>query len=700
MRLLTELKRRNVVRIGIAYLVGSWLLVQAADLLLDIIGAEDWVLRSVVVLLALGFVPALIFAWAFELTPEGIKKESEIDRTRSITQHTAKKLDIVTIVLLIAAIGLLALDRLIPGLETAPPAPAKTVTGDPGHPAPATPAAASSVRSIAVLPFANRSNQDDDLFFTDGIHDDLLTQLAKVHDLTVISRTSVMEYRDSPKNLKQIGSELDVGTILEGGVQKVGERVRINAQLIDVATDRHLWAETFDRELTAENVFELQSEIARRIVEAVAVELSPEEERLLSEVPTQSLAAYEAYLKAREVFYGANYARSQEEAAQPYLEKAIALDPDYADAYVMLSTIYGQLYWRGIDTSAEMLKKYRDTLDRAMALKPDAPGPLRARANYYYRVENDYRTSLDLLHKAVAGAPGNVDIHGDLGLTLRRLGRFDESIRSFERALELDPANRFYHSILLETMNGARRWQDVIEHSVPLEDADPDDLDIQVTRAWALLNLTGDLKPLERVFERMNLVASTQFTSFSAYVHWLQRDYDGALEVLRGPVWQEVAETPTLGATRRMQIADVLRVTGDTEGAEALYERIARAGDELAGQALQVQVYDGGLAAIAWARLGENDKALDIVNGLVERVPPERDAMLQPDIYYNRAMVRGLAGDEAGAIADLEVALSVDGAFPRTSWDLHYDPNWDFLRDNERFAELATPDNLVRTKGP
>ena len=313
MGLFTELKRRNVIRVGIAYIVGSWLLAQAADLALDVIGAPDIVLRSLVVVLALGFFPAVIFAWAFEMTPEGLKRESEIDPSQSITGHTGKKLNLVTIAMLVAAVGFVAVERYLPGRPAAAPeaVPQQAQLAPAGEKQvviAAEPAAADK-KSIAVLPFANRSNQQDDLFFTDGIHDDLLTQLAKIHDLNVISRTSVMEYRDTKKNLREIGAELNVGTILEGGIQKVGNRVRINAQLIEASTDKHLWAETFDRELTAENIFDIQSEIARKIVLAVAGELTPEEEQLLSEIPTKNLAAYEAYLRAREVYFGANYSR-------------------------------------------------------------------------------------------------------------------------------------------------------------------------------------------------------------------------------------------------------------------------------------------------------------------------------------------------------------------------------------------------------
>jgi len=724
MSLFEELKRRNVIRVAIAYAVGAWLLVQGADLILDLVGAEAWVLRAVAGLLALGFIPAVIFAWAFEITPEGIKKEKDVDRTRSITRDTAKKLDYVTIGLLVGAIALVALDRMLPEQASLPPAGGSEAADQadiagmaPAHPCappskciPAqkgslrqdgTPAAAlPSEKSIAVLPFANRSNQNDDLYFTDGIHDDLLTQLAKIGDLTVISRTSVMEYRDSPKNMKEIAAELNVATILEGGVQKVGNRVRINAQLIEAATDKHLWAETFDRELTAENIFELQSEIARKIVTAVAGQLTPEEEQLLADIPTQNLAAYEAYLRARELFYGANYARSQEAAAQPLLEKAIALDPDYAEAQVLLASIYGQLYWRGIDTSDELLTKYRAMLERAIALNPDSPTALRAQANYHYRVESNYQRSLELLQQAQAAAPGNVDIYGDLGFTLRRLGRWEESIASFQKALQLDPANRFYHGTLLETMGSISQWQAIIDNTVPLADADPDDLDSQLNRAWAQLELTGDLQALKAVFQRMNLVGSSQYVDFSANVYLMLRDADAAIAVLEGPIWTGlVGQSQNVGAYLE-QSATAWRLKGDTNRAARFYEQMVARTDHAMTLGLQDRFYSRLNIAHALARLGRFDEAKVMVEQAEADVPEGRDALLFGTLLERRAMVRALAGDEAGAIEDLKIALRTPAAVPTTAWRLHYHPDWDFFRHNERFNQLATPDNLVLEKSP
>jgi len=654
-----------------------------------------------VAVLALGFLPAVIFAWVFEMTPEGVKKESEIDSSQSITRHTAKKLDLVTIVMVIAVVAFVVAERYLPEKATSgsEPVSQQSQPEETSEPVANTQAGPSSAdeKSIAVLPFANRSKQDDDLFFTDGIHDDLLTQLAKIHDLTVISRTSVMEYRDTSKNMKEIGAELNVGSILEGGIQKVGNRVRINAQLIQVATDKHLWAETFDRELTAENIFDIQSEIARKIVQAIAVELTPEEELLLSEVPTQNLAAYEAYLRAREIFFSANYSRSQEAAARPWLEKAIALDPEYAEAHAQLANIYGRIYWRGIDTSEAFLEKFRGTIKIALELNSKSPSALSASANYYYRVENDYRKSLVLLKQALENAPGDVDLLGDLGVSQRRLGLWQESIASFRKALELDPANRYYKSLMVETMQAAGEWQGILDSTVALDDADPDDLDIQIIRAVAKMNLTGDLEPLERVFDKMNLVDTTHYIKQSARVYWLQRDLDATINVLNDPIWIQDSVSYVFQTNRDYELANAYRLKGETEKAEAHFERVIAVQDEAMNSALQVQVYSGMNIALSMAHLGRFDDALELAAKLVSDTPTERDAMLGGWLLTFQAMIKGLAGDQESAIDDLIIALKTPAALRVTVWDLYYDPNWDFMRDNPRFVELATPPTVIRT---
>ncbi len=682
---------------GIAYAVASWLLVQAADLILDLMGAPDLLLRSLAALLALGFIPVVIFAWAFEMTPEGIKKESEIDRASSTTQVTAKKLDLITIGLLITAIALVAVDRFLPDHSISQEKQLASSSLD--FPAAADDGAVPLVeKSIAVLPFTNRSNSDDDLFFTDGIHDDLLTQLAKIQALKVISRTSVMEYRGTTKNMREIGAELGVTTILEGGIQKIGNRVRINTQLIDVATDRHLWAETFDRELTAENIFEIQSEIAREVVRAVMIKLTPEELESLTVVPTQNLEAYESFLRGREIFYSVNYTAEKERKARPWLEKAVQLDPEYVEALALLSQLYGQLVWRGIDTSPAMLEKYRAILDTAKSLDSRAPSVLLASANYLYRVENNYAQSLVLIEEALQIAPGNAEAWSDRGTNLRRLGRWDESIESYRKSLELDPANRSNKAMMVGTMESINDWEAILAATVSLDDARPDEMDIQLTRARAQYQLTGDIEPIKKALAKMSLEGSTSYLSFSAWVHMMERNPDAAIETLNNPIWMQMSSFNNLASFRHYQLAEAWLLKGNEDMARKYFETIVDRMEEILDSSLQVQSYGGMISALSLARLGRMDEAIALSERLTTEISYERDAMLWGSMMVQQALIRALSGDKKKAVEELRIALATYTALGTTAWDLHYDPIWDFMRDDPGFQELATPATLIRTQ--
>ena len=276
-----ELRRRNVVKVGIAYAVVAWLLVEISSTVLPIFKAPDFVLQVFVYFLMAGLPIALIFAWAFEMTSDGVKRSDEVQPDQSITAKTGSRLNVFIIAVLAIALAYFIIDEIF--IETGAPV---TV--------------ASVGKSIAVLPFDNRSARKDDEFFVDGVHDDILTQLAHISSLKVISRTSVLEYRDTTKNMKTIGEELGVGAILEGGVQRAGDHVRINMQLIDAATDEHLWAETFDRELTAANIFAIQTEIATRVATALRAALTTGERQRINTTPTDNLQAYEAYLLGKQ----------------------------------------------------------------------------------------------------------------------------------------------------------------------------------------------------------------------------------------------------------------------------------------------------------------------------------------------------------------------------------------------------------------
>jgi TolB-like protein/Flp pilus assembly protein TadD len=438
MSLTQELKRRNVFRVAIAYVLLGWAVLQGADFLLDLAEAPGWVIRVFAIAGLVGFPFALFFAWAYELTPEGIKRESEIDRGQSMTPHTGKKLNGVIIGLLLVAIAFLLLDRLWQRDSAATPETAVAVSAEATQAAPPAAAASPGDRSIAVLPLANRSTNPEDAFFAEGMHDELLTHLSRVGSLHVISRTSVMGYANTTKRMPEIGRELGVATILEGGVQRAGDRVRINVQLIDTRTDQHLWAEVYDRELTADNLFEIQSDITRAIAGALRAVLSGAEEASLERKATDNVEAYAHYLRARAT--AATYGRSPqqlEESIASYL-RAIELDPDFAVAWAALSIDYAEQHWTSPEPTREAERSLA-ALRKAEALAPDSEDTLIAAGYYHYWVHKDYAPAIAAFDAALVENPASALALRGRAYTLRRMGRIDEAVEMFQRALALDP---------------------------------------------------------------------------------------------------------------------------------------------------------------------------------------------------------------------------------------------------------------------
>ncbi len=497
-----ELKRRNVIRVGIAYVIVAWLILQFADVVLNNIEAPGWVFQVIMLVLGIGLPLALFFAWAFELTPEGLKKEKDVDRNQSIAPQTGKKLNNTILILMALAIGYLLFDKFSgpaqPGSDHFSQQPASQTTGA-NEKSALTPVEAIaqaqaearptiSRQSIAVLPFANRSNREDDLFFTDGIHDDLLTQLAKIKDLKVISRTSVMEYRDTTKKIPEIAAELGVANILEGGIQRAGDRVRINAQLIDVTRDEHLWAETYDREMTIENLFDIQSNITRAIVAAVKLQLSDEEERTLASLPTDNLEAYEAFLRARASINRADYVEDKFLDALPWAEKAVELDPRFAEGWAILTEIHGQLYWIGHDPSEDRKARAAEALARTLETGPETASAHAAQALWHYRFDRDFRKALEQYDKALALRPGDTAWMVYKALSERRLGLLNEAIATFEQILSIDPANVWAVAQMSNTFRFMNDWDELDQRLDDWILRFPDSADIRSDRIWAYMN--------------------------------------------------------------------------------------------------------------------------------------------------------------------------------------------------------------------
>ncbi len=362
-----ELKRRNVLRMAGLYLVGAWLVVQVAGTVLPMFGAPEWLPRTIVVLVAIGFVPAAIFSWVFELTPQGLKREDDVAPEQSITPQTGRRMDRMIIVVLALALGYFAFDKFVlaPRRETALVASA----------VPNESKSVIDVKSIAVLPFENLSSDKENAYFTDGVQDEILTDLAKIADLKVISRASVMQYKTGvARNLRKISEELGVAHVVEGSVQRAANKVRVNAQLIDARNDAHLWAQTYDRDLA--DVFAIQSEIAKAIADQLQAKLSPNEKKAIEQPPTTDLAAFDLYSRAKSLLLTASFTATSDpdtRKAIELLDEAVKRDPSFFDAYYQLAYAHEYLYAvRGFDHTPARLALAEAAVQAATRLRPDA----------------------------------------------------------------------------------------------------------------------------------------------------------------------------------------------------------------------------------------------------------------------------------------------------------------------------------------
>jgi TolB-like protein/Tfp pilus assembly protein PilF len=480
-----ELKRRNVFRVAIAYAVTAWLLAQIADVAFDTFGTPEWVGKTVLFLLLLGFPIAVFFAWAFELTPEGIKKEKDVDRSESITHQTGRKMNFLITTVLAAAVAFLLFDKfLLRDAATPNDAPVEAPTT--GHvDAPAqVPAAGSNDQpssrprtadrpTIAVLPFESRSADESDLYFVDGMHDDLLTQLARVGSWKVISRTSVERFRDTTESMQAIGEQLGATSIIEGGVQRAGDRVRINVQLIDAATDEHLWAESYDRELTTGNIFEIQSEIAGAIAHALQATLSPEDASRISKADTQNLEAYEAYLLGRERWRK----RTTESLADAVrlFRRAIELDPEFARAYVGLGdALRFQVPYSGLPAE-DMFPRAEHAIDTALELD-DQLGDAYAALGALKSQMGDVEAAIPALERALELDPNYAPAYIWYGINLTEQGRFEDAAEIYSKGLELDPLSITLHINAAAAAGSLGRFDEMraqIERAIEIDPRSP-----------------------------------------------------------------------------------------------------------------------------------------------------------------------------------------------------------------------------------
>ena len=540
-----ELKRRNVVKVAMVYAVVTWLLMQIVDTAAPALHLPDWTLSLITLLLIVGFPFALIFAWAFELTPEGIKPSKSVESTDNDLQTISRKLGITIIGVLALAVGFMFLDNYV--FESSDESPAMALEESNSSP-PLRP-------SIAALPFVNASvATENSAFFADGMHDELLTRLAGITTLKTISRTSVMEYRDTTKNMRQIGEELGVTNLLQGRVQQAGDMLRITVQLIDAATDESIWQEIYNRELTAENIFAIQAEMATAIATALQQTLSPEQTEQLNARPTLSTRAYEFYLIGNDYFRRAGGDTFTPLALQQF-ERAVAEDPTFALAWAALSRAHSRMYWHQLDRTQTRLQNALSAANRAFELVPNLPEAHIALADYYYRGFLDFNKALEELAIAERDMPNSVNLLETLAEVHRRNENPEGALDAMERAIELDPRNTALLLFNAATNSGGRNPDQVHYYLDRVLEIEPDNAGALERKVLFGLWQGDDLTELHVMAE--NPLVKTYVRGHQTL--WLlrlhEREFETALEFLdtsSDDVWRGTPKALFYGVTHQL----------------------------------------------------------------------------------------------------------------------------------------------------
>jgi TolB-like protein/Tfp pilus assembly protein PilF len=671
--------------------VTGWLLIEVGSVLLPTFEAPPWVLKVFSAFILLGFPIALVFAWAYELTPEGLKRESEVDRSESITHGTGRRLDRIVIGLLAIAVIYFVVERQFTDREPGP-APTKT-TAMQADAGPDPSAGPDPGKSIAVLPFANLSGRPETESFVAGLHDDLLTQLSKIHDLKVISRTSVLGYAGTTRKIGDIGRELGVSTILEGGVQRAGDRVRINVQLIAVDTDEHLWAETYDRQMSVDDIFDIQSEITRQIAGQLRAALTEGETAGLESRPTRNIEAYTAYLDANVLYDQAGYGDlaligDSRRAA----ERAVALDPDFADAWGMLAwTLLNEFWYEG--RSPAKAEEADRAIQRALELDPDSAAARRAYAWYLYWVFFDYAAAIPQFERALELEPSSANAWDGIASVYRRSGRWEDAVAGFEKAVELSPNIPLEFSELIQTLVALHDFEAAQARVDEARRRFPGNDSVALLSGLVRAQRTGDHGEHLAVLRRLaanELVHENQRLQY-VLVEGAVGDVDRALAYLEAwsPGLVDVQQHYWPEDLLRGYLKAVNGSEGDAKDlAEAALGPIEQAG---LTEPENVEIEKG--RGIALALMGRTEEAVASARRVQELYPPSHDALGGLEFMVDSIEVASIAGDADTAIDWLEeyakigrgptlISLRASRAFRNVASD----PRFEQIR--ERYEEL------------
>ncbi|MBQ33744.1 MAG: hypothetical protein CMG32_02680 [Candidatus Marinimicrobia bacterium] len=656
MSFLEELKQRKVFRTATAYAVVAFVIMQIVEIVFPMFDIPEWAGRMIIILLFIGFPVIIVFSWVFDVTEKGLVRSQPMD-TSDTRSTLAKKRTWF-------AAGGIILGVLLGYFVASSLGKNNPVENN---------------RSIAVLPFDNMSDSKDDEYFSDGITEDIITYLSKIEGLKVISRTSIMQYKDSKMNIKDIAKELGVSNILEGSVRRAGERVRITGQLINALTDEHLWADSYDRDL--KDIFSVQTDVAKNIANALKSELSESDKKHLSNMLTDNSLAYDYYLRSKN-------APPNKEGLYlivDLLNKAIELDPNFVVAYADLSKTEGWIYFSGIEKTFAMLARSKAAADKALELDPESAEAHVALGLYFYRGYLDYDRAMYEFEIA-----NKLDPNGEIALSVmawvvRRQGNFKKSAEYVERAVESDPRNAtmmgqlFPTYLILGDIEKANEWMD------KALDIQPENVTNRSYKDWQYLVLYGDIvKTRQKIKRTQEIVGDDKFNWKLALIDILDSNYNDALKILNG-IPEDQSEDQHEIHLKSFYHGWIYDLQGLTERSTAKFEEARNHLLDKIGEHPEDPRYRS-LLGKTYAHLGDMEKAIKMGNSAKSLWPLSKDAL--GSIWYIRHMadIYAILGEKEMALNELNQLTTIP-VFPRKGI-YKVNPIWSDYLDDPRFQKI------------
>ena len=680
---LQRLRERKLVQWALAYIAAAFALIQILDIVAQRFGWPEQVIRFIIIAVAIGFFVTLVLAWYHG--ERGAQRASGTE---------------LLILALLLAIGGAVVWRLAP-----------TAAEQARLPGNATETTRTSVadaqvdhKSIAVLPFENLSDDKSNAYFATGMQDEILTRLAGIHDLKVISRTSTQQYASHPPNLKIVAEQLGVATVLEGSVQRADGKVRINLQLIDARSDSHLWAQNYDRDL--KDVFAVQSDVAEKVADALKAQLLPAESARIASVPTQNPEAYDLYLRAN-VYYQRVYDQAALTSTQMPLaialyQQAFAKDPGFALAAAMLAQAHMRTYWDLPDYSEVRLAAAKAAAEQALALQPDLGEAHEALGLYWYYGHRDYTQALQQLDIARKTLPNSASVEAYAAAIARRQGRWDDAIAGYQRAIVLDPRSSLSIDQLAYTYMNLRRYAEADQVFARAVAATHDPTDEQISRAYSTVMWRGDLAPLRAALGSLTAGSDDYAGNARSFFQlgWWSRDYSAAAKTAQTDTAASWSGQSDETFPRQLYLAWAYQAAGDSAKAQPLYAEVRTQMQA----ALRQRRDDADLhltLGFAAAGLGLKEEAIREGRKAIDLMPMSRDALSAPGYLAFLAQLYVRVGENGQAIDTLRQLLAVPSGGGEISLALlKLDPIWDPLREDARFLKMIADGETASVPRP